>query len=77
MNKAELRKYLEDNARREMAGLRPKFFMGIGSSIKRKIRRAEDKVKDVASDVVDFVDEDILDPAGEFLEEQVFDPAGS
>ena len=76
MNKAELRKYLEDNARREMAGLRPKFFLGIGSSLKRKARRAEDKVKDVVGDVVDFVDEDILDPAGEFLEEQVLDPAG-
>tara|TARA_R110002020_G_scaffold201750_2_gene404538 strand:- start:9321 stop:11201 length:1881 start_codon:yes stop_codon:yes gene_type:complete len=76
MNKAELRKYLEDNARREMAGLRPKFFLGIGSSLKRKYKRAEDKAKDVVGDVVDFVDEDILDPAGEFLEEEILDPAG-
>ena len=76
MNKAELRKYLEDNARREMAGLRPKFFLGIGSSLKRKASRAEDKIKDVAADVGEFINEDILDQAGEALEEQILDPAG-
>jgi len=33
-------------------------------------------ISDAAQDIRDFVDEDILDPAGEFLEEQVLDPAG-
>ena len=33
-------------------------------------------ISDAAQDIRDFVDEDILDPAGEFLEEEILDPAG-
>ena len=34
------------------------------------------EVRKPISSVVDFIDEDILDPAGEFLEEEILDPAG-
>ncbi len=34
------------------------------------------EIKKPVDKVIDFFDEDILDPAGEFLEEQILDPAG-
>jgi len=43
------------------------------SSVTESIEKAADKF---VNPIVDFVDEDILDPAGEALEEQILDPAG-
>jgi len=34
------------------------------------------EIRKPISSAIDFVDEDILDPAGEFLEEEILDPAG-
>ena len=34
------------------------------------------EIKKPVDKFVDFIDEDILDPAGEFLEEEILDPAG-
>ena len=48
----------------------------IPREIRKPISRFTESVEDLVDDIPDFIDDEILDPAGEFLEEQVLDPAG-
>jgi len=51
--------------------------MGFGSKLRRlRDKYIPDEISNPIGDVVDFIDDDILDPAGEFLEEEILDPAG-
>ena len=48
----------------------------IPREIREPISSFTEGVEDYIDDVPDFIDDEILDPAGEFLEEQVADPLG-
>ncbi len=48
----------------------------IPREIRDPISSFTESVEDLVDDIPDFIDDEILDPAGEFLEEQVADPLG-